>query len=740
MTPGEEARARERLGKAGLDETLVEYVVGVLGEMEAEAKEAVEEVLVPTLVAHGAVATEDEARELVGGLRAEAKADVAAAAVAAQRAPQPAVKKTGAAADIKVEDSWGVRSVPITMEVNTVVDRIETAQERARRERKEQKAAAKEEIQLRKENEAMEREKAVGVLGQVTASGAASGDAAGASTASKKNQVFSNGGDVNVPHVSISVGATGRELLRDATLKLARGGRYALIGKNGVGKSTLLSHIARRDLEGFPVDLSVLYVAQEVSGTDSTPVEVCLRGDAELQALRDREAAAVKANDADAVAAAQAALAAVDADSAEARAREVLFGLGFTPDMMRLPTRSLSGGWRMRAALAAALFASPDVLMLDEPTNGLSLDAIVFLEDYLTTHLAPTTTLMVVSHDRVFLNNVATNVILFQQQTLEYFKGDIDAFEKIKEAQDLHKQRSRDAQLGKIAHMQKFVDRFRYNAKRASLAQSRLKAIARLESSLADEVFQEPEMMLEFPEPDSVEMGTGFLLRAEGVAFAHAGSPVELFKDVDFDLHPGSKVVLLGENGKGKTTFLSLLAGTLQPVRGVVRRKPNARVAVFAQHQIDVLDLRSTALDFLLAKFPGTTAVDMRPHLARYGVTAELAQRRIGTLSGGQKARVGLALITWTRPHVLLMDEPTSHLDMETADALIAALAAFDGAVFVVSHDQNLITTLPDELWVLENNGISKWNGEFDDYKKKLFKEKAKREREQQLAAKAAPR
>jgi len=370
---------------------------------------------------------------------------------------------------------------------------------------------------------------------------------------------------------------------------------------------------------------------------------------------------------------------------------------------------------------ASALFASPDLLLLDEPTNGLSLDAVIWLENYLQTGLQPHTTLIVVSHDRVFLNCVVDTIILLEEKSLKYFKGDVDTFEKTRSQQRLQLSRTRDAQLLQIAHMQKFVDRFRYNAKRASLAQSRLKAISRIEQVMNDEVFMEPEMQFEFPDP--MDESTGPLLQAEDVGFGYVPGQF-LFQHVDFSLSAGSRVVLLGANGMGKSTFMKLLSGQLEPTQGLIRRRPTARVATFSQHHVDQLDLKQTPLEFMLALYPGTTSVEMRPHLARFGVTADLASQRIASLSGGQKSRVSFAACTWTRPHVLLLDEPSSHLDMETADALVMACGAWSGAILIISHDQNLISAVPDELWVLEDKRITRLPGDdFLAYKKKLLRQ-----------------
>jgi len=691
-----------------LDDAIEDYLVGVAAELQEEDRltlDTLREALLPLLEQFASAPVPDDVFAALDVPAPVTRSKIAAAAHNGGHHGHHGQGGPGGGDNNNDDDDWGTQTVPVRKETNAMVDRIETAAERRRRERKEAKAAKEIERSAEREEQQIALEQSRGVAGQVTASGAVL-----ASGGKRSN------GDVHCRDVTISVGA-GHELLSSASLRLVRGTRYGLIGRNGSGKSTLLTHIARREIAGFPADLDVLYVAQEVSGADTTALECVLRANAELLALREEEKAA--ANDAARALAVAQKLAAIDADGAEPRARAILSGLGFSLDMQNSPTKHLSGGWRMRAALASALFAAPDLLLLDEPTNGLSLDAVIWLENYLQTGLQPHTTLIVVSHDRVFLNSVVDAVVLLEERALKYFKGDVDTFEKTRTQQRLQQQRVRDAQLGQIAHMQKFVDRFRYNAKRASLAQSRLKAISRIEAVMADDAFQEPDMVLSFPDAGDV---AGPALVAEDVAFGYAGQPL-LFEHVDFSLAAGTRVCLLGANGMGKSTFLKLLAGALLPTAGSVRKSPAVRVATFSQHHVDQLDVKQTPLEFMLAQHPGITPADVRPHLARFGVTADLASQRIASLSGGQKSRVSFAACTFTRPHVLLLDEPSSHLDMETADALVMACCAWDGAVLIISHDQNLISAVPDELWLLEGGRITRLPGDdFAAYKRRLLK------------------
>lgn len=697
-----------------LDEEIITYLVNVAldsvhVEHQVHTKKQLVEILFPFLEQFGACSSLDSAEELLRPVEFDERRTQPKRSVVVKPLETPVLKSRPAPS----YDDWGTKDMPIQYVRNAVVERIETPAERRRRERKQERDRKQEEMEIEKELRDIETERQKGVANQVTA-------------AERIISEFGkrSNGDVNLENVTLTVGnlGTSRDLLANANLKLARGTRYGLIGRNGYGKSTLLTRIARRELDGFPKDLSILYVAQEVAGSDQSAVECVIRADAELSKLRRMEREAMEANDEEKMARINSQLAALNADSAESRARTILSGLGFSMEMQNAPTTTLSGGWRMRAALASALFAAPDLLLLDEPTNGLSLDAVIWLEDYLCNRLEAHTTLMVVSHDRVFLNEVVNCIMLIEQKELQYFKGNVDTFEKTRLQKRLQQQRERDAQMGKIAHMQKFVDKFRYNAKRASLAQSRLKAISRLEAVLADEVFCEPEMRLEFPDP--FDESAGPHLVCEDVSFSYPNSTKPpLFEHVDFNMSPGTKIVLLGLNGLGKSTFLKVLTGKLEPTTGLVRCKSTVRVSFFAQHSVEQLDVKMTPLDFMLFKFPGVTPLDMRPHLAQFGVTSDLCNQRIGTLSGGQKARVAFALVTWTRPHVLLMDEPSSHLDMETADALNLACAVWPGALLIISHDQNLIDTVPDELWVLEKRTIKRMDADFSAYKRRLLKE-----------------
>lgn len=402
----------------------------------------------------------------------------------------------------------------------------------------------------------------------------------------------------------------------------------------------------------------------------------------------------------------------IDAYAAEARAASILAGLSFDPEMQRKPTSALSGGWRMRVALARALFVQPDLLLLDEPTNHLDLHAVLWLQEYLEKWPK---TVIVVSHAREFLNAVCTDVLHLHNRTLTSYKGNYATFEKTAAERLRNARAAAEAIAAKRAHIQAFIDKFRYNANRAALVQSRIKALERM-AEVAD-VEKDPEYSFSFPTPPDPVSAP--VISFTDVAFAYHGQN-ELYHDLNFGIDTQSRFAIVGGNGAGKSTLLNLVAGVLQSTRGHVYRNPKLRLAVFSQHHVDGLDLALTPLQYIAQCFPEAKDPQHRSHLASFGVTAELAAQQMYTLSGGQKSRVAFAKVTWCKPHILLLDEPSNHLDMEAVDALIEGLMAFGGGVVMVSHDQHLIEATVDELWAVEGGTVKKFYGTFEDYKKRL--------------------
>lgn len=567
--------------------------------------------------------------------------------------------------------------------------------------------------------------------------------------------------DIHVSNFTITYG--GAVLLDGADLRLVRGRRYGLVGRNGVGKTTLLKHMAAFDIEGFPRHHRVLHVKQEVKSSSQSVIQVVLEADverkqlltreAEILAIQELEAQGAGSGDGGVGAAAQAqALAqelqniyqrmdAIGCSTAEARAASILSGLRFTDAMQHCPTDSLSGGWRMRVALAGALFIEPDLLMLDEPTNHLDLEAVLWLEDYLQTY--PHTVLLV-SHDRAFLNEVCTDVILFKDLKLAYYRGNYDTFENTRSEMLLVQQRQHEAQMVKVAHMQEFVDKFRYNAKRASLVQSRIKAIAR--EDVVDAVEEDTDGF-RFSFIDAGQLGRP-VIQIEGVTFGfnresttvlglHEAEAEEsagvaksaadvlleqkfniLFRNVHLNIDQESRVALVGPNGAGKSTLLNLIQGKLAPQAGYVHCNPQLRLAVFTQYHLDSFDLHQSPLQNLAVRWPKVHESELRAHLGRYEITGNDALKPMKFSSGGQKSRVAFAALTYSKPHVVILDEPTNHLDMEAIQALSEALQAFTGGVVVISHDQHFIQSVCKEIWVVKNKTVAQFRGTFVEYKR----------------------
>lgn len=554
--------------------------------------------------------------------------------------------------------------------------------------------------------------------------------------------------DINLPNIDITFGS--KRILSGANLNLAQGRRYGLCGVNGIGKSTLLRFMALREVP-IPTNVSLLYVEQEIVGDGTTALESVLKADvwrdrliseekqieSDLNKLEQDAAAAVAAAAAAAsdegvgqgsavdmptrqreikreqlssrLGEVQAALVDMEAETGPARAASLLYGLGFDEADQSRPTSSFSGGWRMRLALARALFCKPDLLMLDEPSNMLDLNAIAWLEDYLVNDWEGT--LLVVSHDRAFLNRVATDIIHQHSERLDYYKGNFDQFYETREERRKNQQREYEANQAKRAHLQAFIDRWRVNANRAAQAQSKMKELEKM--PIIDPPASEKIVTFRLPEAEKLSPP---MLQLDNVSFGYTPDK-PLLHNINFDVTQQSRIAIIGSNGSGKSTLMKLLVGELTPTSGEQKRNNKLRVGLFTQHHVDQLDLSMSPVGFLMSQHPGLSEQEYRSQLGAFGITGMTGLQKIATLSGGQKSRVAFAHLAMTRPHVLLLDEPTNHLDIDGLDALTGAIKVWNGGVIVISHDERFINNCLDELWVCNKGHVEKFYGSVDKYK-----------------------
>lgn len=529
--------------------------------------------------------------------------------------------------------------------------------------------------------------------------------------------------DIHLTNIDVNFGSN--RILSGATLTLAYGRRYGLVGRNGVGKSTLLRHIAMREVP-IPPHITILFVEQEIVGDDTTALDSVLKADvwrdhllkeeaalnaklAELESGGDDKRIEEEKEEASSrLVDVHARLSDMDAESGPSRAAALLAGLGFSEEDQSKPTKSFSGGWRMRLALARALFVKPALLLLDEPSNHIDLNALAWLEDYLQTWPG---TLLVVSHDRAFLDAVATDIVHQHSGRLDYYKGNFTQFYSTKSERDRNLRKEYENQMEYRKHLQAFVDRWRYNANRAAQAQMRIKILEKLPDLQPPE--EEETEKFKFPEAERISPP---LLQLSEVTFGY--SPEKLIlKNVNFDVGLDSRIAIVGANGAGKSTLIKLLTSELKPFSGDCNRNGRLRIGYFSQHHVDTLIPTMSPVQFLASKFPGRTEQEYRGHLGNFQISGMTGLQLIGTLSGGQKSRVAFAVLSLQKPHVLLLDEPTNHLDIEGLDALMAALNTWNGGVIVISHDERFITSVAKELWVCANGTVSKFMGDVQSYK-----------------------
>ncbi len=512
---------------------------------------------------------------------------------------------------------------------------------------------------------------------------------------------------------NIAYRVEGRLLFEGVTAQIGARQRLGLVGRNGCGKTTLLRLVAGRlePDEGTILrtrGLAVRLVDQEVPGGPETPRAAVLAAHEERVALIAEAEGAEGARRAEI----EARLAEIGAHAAPARAARLLAGLGIDEAMQQVPLADLSGGWRMRVALAAALFVEPDLLLLDEPTNHLDLEAAAWLEAHLKRYPRA---LVVVSHDRTLLDAVPEGILHMAGGGLTHYPGNYTRFAKTY-AESLATARAQQARIdAKRRHLQGFVDRFRYKASKARQAQSRLKALAKLAD--VPMVIDERTPDLTFPEPTALAPP---LMSLAGVAVGYEpGRPV--LRGVSQRIDPDERVALLGANGNGKSTFAKLLADMLQPERGTMTRAPSLAVGYFAQHQIDTLEPEGTAFGHLARLMPDAEPERVRARLGAFGFGGEKADVAVAALSGGEKARLNLALISHRAPQLLVLDEPTNHLDIQSRHALVEALEAYDGAVVLITHDMHLVQLVADRLWLVQDGTVRAYDGDLADYRAEIL-------------------
>ncbi|KAG8306266.1 ATP-binding cassette sub- F member 2 [Homalodisca vitripennis] len=534
--------------------------------------------------------------------------------------------------------------------------------------------------------------------------------------------------DVKIDTFSITF--HGCELLQDTLLELNCGRRYGLLGLNGSGKSTLLAVLGNREVP-IPDHIDIFHLTREMPASDKSALQCVMEVDQErvrLEKLADELVACEDDESQEQLMDVYERLDDMSADTAEARAAYILHGLGFTKEMQNKKTKDFSGGWRMRIALARALYVKPHLLLLDEPTNHLDLDACVWLEEELKTYKR---ILVIISHSQDFLNGVCTNIIHLNKKRLKYYTGNYDAFVRTRLELLENQMKQYNWEQDQIAHMKNYIARFGHgSAKLARQAQSKEKTLAKMVAQgLTEKVTNDKIVTFYFPSCGTIPPP---VIMVQNVSFRYTDNTPWIYKNLEFGIDLDTRLALVGPNGAGKSTLLKLLYGDLIPSEGMIRKNSHLRIARYHQHLHELLDLDISPLDYMLKSFPEVKErEEMRKIIGRYGLTGRQQQLviergvfvqvcPIRQLSDGQRCRVVFAYLAWQCPHLLLLDEPTNHLDMETIDALADAIAEFEGGMVLVSHDFRLISQVAEEIWVCEKGTVTKWQGGIQEYKEHL--------------------
>ncbi|MFZ2738383.1 MAG: ATP-binding cassette domain-containing protein [Burkholderiaceae bacterium] len=544
---------------------------------------------------------------------------------------------------------------------------------------------------------------------------------------------------------NITLRRSAKVLLSEASVTINPGEKVGLVGRNGAGKSTIFAmlngslHEDAGDLS-VPLQWRMAQVAQDMPETDMGATEFVIEGDTQLLAAQEEVNQAEASDDGERMANAYMGLQDAGAHDASARAQALILGLGFKSAELNNPVNSFSGGWRMRLQLARALMCPSDLLLLDEPTNHLDLDALVWLESWLMRYQG---TMLVISHDREFLDAVTDVTLHIENTKLNRYGGNYSKFEDMRSEQLELQQASYSKQQEKIAHLQKFIDRFKAKASKAKQAQSRVKALDRMEKIAP--LLAEADFSFEFKEPANLpnpmlamqNLDFGYPAAADG---SEGSNPNIIVRNVNKSVLAGQRIGILGANGQGKSTVVKTIARALAPVAGEMTEGRGLNIGYFAQQELDVLRPADTPIEHMIrlvkeltlaGKISGqaTREQDLRSFLGQFNFGGDMVKQAVGSMSGGEKARLVLCMIVWQRPNLLLLDEPTNHLDLATREALSVALNEFEGTVMLVSHDRALLRAVCDEFWLVSRGGVEPFDGDLDDYQRYLLDE-AKRQRE----------